>query len=167
MIDSQDDDGMLRQMGTLYIRSNKPLRTFHYYAIDVKLELFRSFCKSFYCRYLWTAYKKSTVDKLRVAYNNTYRRVLNLPWRCSASAMYANFNIQNFEAVKRKSTYGFIQLLAKRTNSLVMAFEKSWIVRIYIYLYIYLLTTFIKCVTNNLICYGTLANKSLYIIPAA
>ena len=50
----QDDDDMLRQMRTLYIRSNKLLRTFYHCSIDVKLELFRSFCTSFYCCYLWT-----------------------------------------------------------------------------------------------------------------
>ena len=110
-MNSQDDDDMLRQMRTLYIRSNKLLRTFHYCSIDVKLELFRSYV-------------------LRVAFNNAYRRVLNLPWRCSASAMYATFRIQNFGAVIRKSTYGFIQRLHKSTNSLITAIEKSWIVKI-------------------------------------
>ena len=63
----------------------------------------------FYCCYLWTADKKSTFDKLRMAFNNAYRCVLNLPCRCSASAMYANNSIHNFEAVNRNSTYGFIQ----------------------------------------------------------
>ena len=111
----QDDDDMLRQMRTLYIRSNKLLRTFYHCSIDVKLELFRNFCTSFYCCYLWTAYKKSTFNKLCVAFNNAYRRVLGLPWRSSASAMYANFGIQNFEAVIRKSTFGFTQRLAKST----------------------------------------------------
>ena len=129
-MNAQDDDDMLRQMRTLYIRSNKLLRTFYHCSIDVKLELFRSFCTSFYCCYLWTAYKKSTFNKLRVAFNNAYRRVLGLPWRSSASAMYANFGIQNFEAVIRKSTFGFTQRLAKSTNSLIMAIESSWIVRI-------------------------------------
>ena len=89
--------------------------------------------------------KKSTFDKLRVAFNNAYHRVLNLHWRCSASAMYANFSIQNFEAVIRKATYGFIQRLVKSTNSLVMAIEKSWIVRIDIW---------------------NFWQKTLYIIPA-
>ena len=56
-MNSQDDDDILRQMRTLYIRSNKLLRTFHYCSIDVKLEFVRSFCTSFYCCYLWTAYK--------------------------------------------------------------------------------------------------------------
>ena len=91
---SQDDNDMLRQLRTLYVRSNKRLRTFHCCTIDVKLELFRSFCMPFYFSNLWTACKKSTFDKLRMAFNNAYRRVLNLPWRCSASAMYANFSIQ-------------------------------------------------------------------------
>ena len=77
-MNSQDEDDMLRQMRTVYIRSNKLLRTFHYCTIDVKLELFRSFCMPFYCCYLWTAYKRSTFDMLRVAFNNAYRRVLKL-----------------------------------------------------------------------------------------
>ena len=37
-----------------------------------------------------------------------------------SSAMYVNFCIQNFEAVIKKSTFGF---LFKSTNSLVMAIE--------------------------------------------
>ena len=96
----------------------------------LKLELFKSYCTSFYCCYLWTAYKKSTFDRLRVAFNNAYRRVLSQPWRCSASAMYANCGINNFDATIRKSTFGFIQRLAKSTNSLIMTIEKSWRVRI-------------------------------------
>ena len=76
---AQDDEDMLRQMRTLYIRANKLLRTFHYCSTDVKLELFKSYCTSFYCCYLWTAYKKSTFDRLRVAFNNAYRRVLGQP----------------------------------------------------------------------------------------
>ena len=100
----QEDDDMLRLMRTLYIRSNKLLRTFYHYSIGVKLEIFRSFCTSYWKYsevfvprllwvFLWTAYKKSTFIKLRVAFNNAYRRVLGLPWRSSASAMYANFGI--------------------------------------------------------------------------
>ena len=59
-MNSQDDDDRLRQMCTLYIRSNKQLRTLYYCLIDLKLALFRSFCTSFYCCYLWAGYKKST-----------------------------------------------------------------------------------------------------------
>ena len=127
---AQDDEDMLSQMRTLYIRSDKLLRTFHYCSTDVKLELFKSYCTSIYCCYLWTAYKRSTFDRLRVAFNNSYRRVLGQPWRCSASTMYANFGINNFGATIRKSIFGFIQRLAKSTNLLIVTVEKSWSVRI-------------------------------------
>ena len=46
---AQDDEDMLKQMRNLYIRSNKLLCTFHYCSTDVKLELFKSYCTSFYC----------------------------------------------------------------------------------------------------------------------
>ena len=62
----QDDEDMLRQMRSLYIRSNKLLRTFLYCSSDVKLELFKSYCTLFYCCYLWTAYKKSTFDTIYI-----------------------------------------------------------------------------------------------------
>ena len=83
---------------------------------------------------------------VRVAFNNAYRRVLNLPWRCSASAMYANFGIKNFEAVIKKFTLWFHAATSKSTNYLVMAIEMSWIVRI-----------------DNL----NILQKTLYIIPAS
>ena len=46
--DKQDDVEMLRQLRLLYMRSNKIIRMFYFCTIDVKLELFRSFCTSFY-----------------------------------------------------------------------------------------------------------------------
>ena len=67
-MNTQDDEDRLRQMRNLYNCSNKLLRTFHYCSSNVKLELFKSYCTSFYSCYLWTAYKKSTFDMLRVAF---------------------------------------------------------------------------------------------------
>ena len=128
--DKQDDVEMLRQLRLLYMRSNKIIRMFYFCTIDVKLELFRSFCTSFYCSYLWTGYKKSTFNRLRVAFNNAYRRILELPWRCSASGMYATYGIYNFEAIIRKQTFGFIGRLRKSCNTIVQTLENAWIIRI-------------------------------------
>ena len=87
--------------------------------MDVKLELFRSFCTSFYRCYLWTVYKKSNFNRLRVAFNNAYRRTLDLPWRCSASGMYTTYGIYNLEAIIRKQTFGFNGRLRKSCNTIV------------------------------------------------
>ena len=45
--DQSDDAEISKQIRTLYIRSNKLLRMFSYCTIDVKKELFRSYCSSF------------------------------------------------------------------------------------------------------------------------
>ena len=58
---------------------------------------------SFYCPYFLTQYKKATLWKLRVAYNNVYRKILGLCRRSSASEMFVTNNILNFKALMRKS----------------------------------------------------------------
>ena len=110
---------------------------------------------------------------LRVAFNNAYRHVFSLPWRSSASAMYANFGIQNFEAVIRKSTFRFIQRLAKSTNSLIL-----WLLKVHgLYVLIYgtpgkkhgtlfqlhefqLTDVFLKC-SNNILTYCDILKYNL------
>ena len=47
-------------------------------------------------------YKSTTFRKVRVAFNNVYRRVLGLPKWSSSSEIYAIHNIENFEAILRK-----------------------------------------------------------------
>ena len=52
---------------------------------------------------------------------NVHRRMLHLPWRCSASAMYVNYNLPNLDAVIRRKLFGFIQRLSIRQNSIIRA----------------------------------------------
>ena len=91
--DKQCDVEMLRQLRLLYMQSNKVIRKFHFCTIDVKLKLLMNFCTSFYCCYLWTGFKKLFFNKLRVAFNKANRRILDLPWRCTSSGMYATYGI--------------------------------------------------------------------------
>ena len=74
--------------------------------------------------------KKSTFNRLRVAFNNAYRQIFDLPWRCSASGMYATYGIYNLEAIIRKQTFGFIGRLRKSCNTIVQTHENAWIIRI-------------------------------------
>ena len=111
---------MLRQLRFLYMRSN-----IYFCTRDVKLELYKSFCTSFYCCCLWAGYKNSTFNSLRVAFNNAYRRIIGLPWRCSASGMYATYGIYNLEAIIRKQTFGFIGRLCKSCNTTVQTLQNA------------------------------------------
>ena len=96
----------------------------------LKKELFRSYCSSLYCCSLWSDYLKGIYSKLTVVFNNIHRRMLGLPWRCSASAMYANYDLPDIDTVIRRSLFGFIQTLSVSQNSMVRSIEQSWFVRI-------------------------------------
>ena len=105
------------------------LRLFHSCSSDVLLELGRSFCGSFYCSHLWTRYKRSSFSKIRVAYN-FYRKILHVPGRSSASAMFVENNIPNFECLIRRiankleiANYSFISRLKTSSNMLISALE--------------------------------------------
>ena len=126
--DQSDDVEISKQIRILYIRSNQLLRMFSYCTIDVKKELLRSYCSFLYCCSLWSDYRKATYRKLTVAFNNIHRRMLAIPWRCSASAMYANYDLPNIDTVIRMSLFGFIQRLSASQNSILCSNEQSWFV---------------------------------------
>ena len=124
--DKKDDNDMLRQLRILYTKSNRIPRLFNCCSIDVELALFRSYCACFYCPYLWTHYMKSTHSKLKVAFNNVYRRILKLPPRSGASTMYTVNLIDSFEVLVRKRVAGFIERLKDSNNSIIFCIDNSW-----------------------------------------
>ena len=109
----------IREAKRMFYVNNKVIRIFNHCTVDVKLLLIKSYCTSFYCGYLWSDYKAKTFSKLRVAFNNVYRKILGLPTWSSASEMYATYNIENFKALLRKAIYGFIQRLEDSSNVIV------------------------------------------------
>ena len=110
-----DDADILKEIRMLYCRSNRLVRLFNKCSITcitVLLELCRSFCTVFYCPYFWTNYKKTTFSKIRVAYNNVYRKILGVSRRSSVSA---------------KSIYSFTSRISFIRNNLICAIEQSWV----------------------------------------
>ena len=102
-------------MKTLYIRSNILIRTFSKCNEKVKIELFKSYCTSLYSSHLWSTYRKSIYSKIRVVYNNVFRKLLRLPPRSSVSHMFATNNILNFEALIISKITSFIERLEMKT----------------------------------------------------
>ena len=127
--DQKDDKDLLRQLRLLYTKSNRLLQFLYHCSTDVKIALFRSYCTCFYCPFLWTHYKKSTHSKLRVAFNNVYRRMLKLLQRSSASTMYAINNIDSFEVLIRKRILGFTERLNNCENAIIKCINNSWVLR--------------------------------------
>ena len=56
---------------------------------------------------MWFDCTKTALKKLKVAYNNSLRRFMGLPWHNSASEMFVNLNIKLFGEMLRCFEYSF------------------------------------------------------------
>ena len=109
-----------RISGILCFHEKSIIQYYHIYNHIYKL------CKSEEETYTHT---NTVTFKIRVAFNNAYRKIFGLPKRSSASTMYATHNICNFETMLRKNIYGFMQRLDHSTNTIIRNLYQSWIIR--------------------------------------
>lgn len=114
-----------RQLRKLYAQTNLLLRNFHRCSPDVKCLLFKTFCTSMYCSPLWFKSNVAVRNKIRVAYNNSLRRLLAIPCRSSASEMFVSLNIPSFGELLRKNVYGFMRRLLACSNCFIVAIVNS------------------------------------------
>ena len=76
-----------RQMCKLYANINMLIVKFTKCSRDVKCFLFKSYCSNLYCSILWYNCSKTALKNLRIAYNNSLRKLLGIPKYNSASEM--------------------------------------------------------------------------------
>ena len=124
------DNDILRQMRILNARSNRIVRLFHFCTSDVSLELDRNFCGSFYLHSYLHVTKKSSFSKIRGAYNNFYRKNLHVLGCSSASAIFVENNIANFECLIRRDIYYFTSTeLKTSSNTLISEIHNCWLLK--------------------------------------
>ena len=119
------DADLKRQMRKYYANANMLLRKFSYCSPDVKCCMFKSYCSTMYCSSMWFDSTVTDMRKLKIAYNNGLRRILNLPKYNSASEMFVNLNIPSFDELLRKFVYSFKSRIQDSCNSLVNGIVKS------------------------------------------
>ena len=107
----RDDSDLTRDLRNCYAKYCTIIRKFHNCSLYVKLTLIRAYCLHSHCCHLWFRYKYSTFNKVRVAFNNTFRQVLGYTRFDCASHMFVSNYIDNFETFIKQNVYGFIQRL--------------------------------------------------------
>jgi len=117
-----DDADSMTQTRSLYAMAN---RKFSSSSLCTKLLLFKAFCTPIYGCSLWCSMFQYSLNKLRVAYNDAFRFLLNEPRWCSASRLFVLHNIPSFSAVIRKSIYSLWFNLKNSDNILVQKFLLS------------------------------------------
>ena len=88
------DLNLKRQKRRFYANTNMLLRKFVKCSPDVKCYLFKTYCCNLYCAPFWYDSNKTAMKNLKVAYNNSLRRLLCLPNHNSASSMFVNLSIR-------------------------------------------------------------------------
>ena len=74
---------------------------------DVETQLFKSYCSHFDAAHIWCHYKKKSMGKVRVAFNNIVRSNMVIKLGESISLYYMNNDIANINNLLQKSIYQF------------------------------------------------------------
>ena len=117
----------------LHASANTILRKFASCSIPITIQLLESYCCNFHCAALWCDYPKRALQKLKVAYNNIFRKCLGFNFRDSArdSHMFVNNRLYTFDARIRKSCFSF---RGRSTNVIIHALNNnSWITNNYMW----------------------------------
>ena len=97
-----DELDIKARVRSIYCIANMLRTRFFKCSVNAKNILFRYFCSSIYGINLWCRYPASSINHLRVAYNNAYRILFNLPRRIHINETMVNNGISTFHSLIRK-----------------------------------------------------------------
>ena len=100
-------------------------KKFSYCSPDVKCCMFKSYCDTMYCPSMWFDSTVTAMKKLKISYDNSLRRLLNLPKYNSASEMFVNLNIPSIGELLRKFMFSFKSRIMSSDNLLVNGIVRS------------------------------------------
>ena len=114
-----DNDDIMRQIGSIYGRGNSIINKFRTCTDDVKCILFKTYVSNFYMSQIWCNFNDSTYSKFKVAYNNIFRSLFNLSRKCSVSYEMSIRGIDTASVVQRKLIFSIYFRILHVNNELV------------------------------------------------
>ena len=84
-----------------------------------------SYCMSFSAYHLWNNFRKSSHNRIKVAYDDAYQIFHNLPRFVNARELQVSFDITTFEGLQRKYVFSFVSRLRQFANCLMANFMNS------------------------------------------
>ena len=121
----KDDKDIERQRKKIFIQGNTLIRKFYMCSIDIKLELFRSYCSSMYTAQLWTNYTGNAIRKLYTAYHNSLKILIGVSTREENSPICANLNVKSCPALIRNLIFKFMTRILDSKNVIINAISGS------------------------------------------
>ena len=114
----RNDEDINRQVRYLYGTANRLKTCFYKCSKKIKNVLFRTYCPSMYACQLWNNFLSSSLKRIRVAYNNSFRFLHGLARYVSAREQQVLNNI-TFDAILRKMSCLFVYRCYESNNKLI------------------------------------------------
>ena len=111
-----DDTEMAKQLHNLYVKGNTLVRNFIKCTVDVKCELFNTYCSSMFRCQLWSNYKQEYFKRIRVVYNRIFCMLMNIPGIVSMPHVLLQHRIVHFNIIVHTLIAGFMQRIANTKN---------------------------------------------------
>lgn len=115
----RDTSELRRRKRELYMQANLVASRFSTCSVSVKEYIFKTFFSNIYCSSLWLPIKKCQLQSVKVAYNDAFRILFKYSRRCSATNMFAQHRIPDFDAVRRRSSFSLASRLAVTANPIL------------------------------------------------
>ena len=119
--DCRDDKDIQKQFRRQIAVGNKLVRKFSFAPIEAKIQLFMSYCYSFYGCALWRHSFQNPIRKLTVSYNDISKRLINVPRFTSSSLAFAMKATDHINVVIHKFAYSLMSRVIATPNSIVTA----------------------------------------------
>ena len=116
--DNKDIDKQTRRQNAV---GNMLIRKFSFAPTEAKIQLFKSYCYPIYCNALWSKYFQYNVDKLTVSYNDTFRRLMQVPRSTTASRVFAENRADHIKVLFRKAAHSLLTRVKSSSNTILSA----------------------------------------------
>ena len=115
-------DDIKKQTTKPTVKGNTLLRKFSHYSLEVKLELFRSHCYSFYYKLMWLLFKVTTMNRLTVCHNDVLR---TLPSWTSSSLAFTRNGVKNPGVIHWHCACKLKSRVERSENSIITSVRQS------------------------------------------
>ena len=97
------------------------VRKFSFAPMEIKIQLFKSYCYPIYGFALWRHSYQNSIRKLTVSYSETFGGLNNVARYTLSSLAFAMNATDHINVVFRKSTYSLMSRVTASPNSIVTA----------------------------------------------
>ena len=117
--DCRDEKDVHKQFRRQNAVGNMLIKKFNFASKDIKIQLFKSYCYPIYCNSLWGKAYAYALRRLNVSYNDTFRRLMQVPRNTTASQVFAENHTDHLKVVFRKNAYSMMTRVQNSPNMLV------------------------------------------------